>query len=440
MSLKKSIDFEMVGFQFTSKQEYAIQKMIQGKNLFITGQAGVGKSFLINKFIEFYRENMEDENKKLYVTSLTGISALIIGGQTIHRYCGIGTGEKNIDELVKNIVKNPKAKKRYLNTQVLIIDEISMMSPDLFDKIDLIFRKIRKNDQPFGGIQIIVSGDLLQLPPVKADGFVIDAFNWDECIEETIYLTEVMRQNEDVFINVLNKIRLGNVDEEVQQLLESRKNVEIINEYGVLPSRLFSKRNMVKKINDDEIKKLKDENETTRIFTANYEFSKSVLEENKEFMKALMNENCDVEDEIEFTTKCQVMLKVNLPELNLANGSRGVIINFGVETGYPIVRFLNGREMEIAPHPWKLEENNKTMVIKTQIPLQLAFAISIHKSQGSTLEYVILDIGSDVFEYGQTYVALSRVKSIDGLFIRGNVDYTKIRANPQILDFYNRLS
>ncbi len=440
MSLKRSIDFEMVGFQFTQKQEYAIRKMIQGKNLFITGQAGVGKSFLINKFIEFYRENMEEENKKLYVTSLTGISALIIGGQTIHRYCGIGTGEKNIDELVKNIVKNPKTKRRYFETQVLIIDEISMMSPDLFDKIDLIFRKIRKNDQPFGGIQIIVSGDLLQLPPVKADGFVIDAFNWDECIEETIYLTEVMRQNEDVFINVLNKIRLGNVDGEVQQLLESRKNVEIINEYGVLPSKLFSKRLMVKKINDDELKKLKDENETTRIFTANYEFSKSVLEENKEFMKALMNENCDVEDEIEFTTKCQVMLKVNLPELNLANGSRGVIINFGVETGYPIVRFLNGREMEIAPHPWKLEENNKTMVIKTQIPLQLAFAISIHKSQGSTLEYVILDIGSDVFEYGQTYVALSRVKSIDGLFIRGNVDYTKIRANPQILDFYNRLS
>ncbi len=440
MSLKRSIDFEMVGFQFTQKQEYAIRKMIQGKNLFITGQAGVGKSFLINKFIEFYRENMEEENKKLYVTSLTGISALIIGGQTIHRYCGIGTGEKNIDELVKNIVKNPKTKRRYFETQVLIIDEISMMSPDLFDKIDLIFRKIRKNDQPFGGIQIIVSGDLLQLPPVKADGFVIDAFNWDECIEETIYLTEVMRQNEDVFINVLNKIRLGNVDGEVQQLLESRKNVEIINEYGVLPSKLFSKRLMVKKINDDELKKLKDENETTRIFTANYEFSKSVLEENKEFMKALMNENCDVEDEIEFTTKCQVMLKVNMPELKLANGSRGVIINFGVETGYPIVRFLNGREMEIAPHPWKLEENNKTMVIKTQIPLQLAFAISIHKSQGSTLEYVILDIGSDVFEYGQTYVALSRVKSIDGLFIRGNVDYTKIRANPQILDFYNRLS
>ncbi len=439
MSLKRSIDFEMVGFQFTQKQEYAIRKMIQGKNLFITGQAGVGKSFLINKFIEFYRENMEEENKKLYVTSLTGISALIIGGQTIHRYCGIGTGEKNIDELVKNIVKNPKTKRRYFETQVLIIDEISMMSPDLFDKIDLIFRKIRKNDQPFGGIQIIVSGDLLQLPPVKADGFVIDAFNWDECIEETIYLTEVMRQNEDVFINVLNKIRLGNVDGEVQQLLESRKNVEIINEYGVLPSKLFSKRLMVKKINDDELKKLKDENETTRIFTANYEFSKSVLEENKEFMKALMNENCDVEDEIEFTTKCQVMLKVNMPELKLANGSRGVIINFGVETGYPIVRFLNGREMEIAPHPWKLEENNKTMVIKTQIPLQLAFAISIHKSQGSTLEYVILDIGSDVFEYGQTYVALSRVKSIDGLFIRGNVDYTKIRANPQILDFYNRL-
>ncbi len=425
--------------RFTSKQEYAFKKMLEGRNLFITGQAGVGKSFLINKFIEHYRENLEEEKKRIYITSLTGISALIVGGQTIHRYCGIGTGEKSIDELIKNIMRNPKTKQRYFNTKVLIIDEISMMSPDLFDKIDLIFRKIRRVDKPFGGVQIIVSGDLLQLPPVKADGFVFDAFNWEECIEEVIYLNEVMRQSEDVFVNVLNKIRVGNVDEEVQHVLEERKNTEISNDFGLLPSRLFSKRLMVKRVNDDELKRLTDEGETVKEFKCEYEFSKTVLEENKDFMKALMNEHTDIDDEITLSTKCQVMLKVNMPELKLANGSRGVILGFGPETGYPIVRFKDGRFMEIAPHSWKMEDG-KDLVIKRQIPLQLAFAISIHKSQGSTLEYVILDIGSDVFEYGQTYVALSRVKTLDGLFIRGNVDYAKIRANPRVLAFYEGLN
>ncbi len=336
-------------------------------------------------------------------------------------------------------MRNPKTKQRYFNTKVLIIDEISMMSPDLFDKIDLIFRKIRRVDKPFGGVQIIVSGDLLQLPPVKADGFVFDAFNWEECIEEVIYLNEVMRQSEDVFVNVLNKIRVGNVDEEVQHVLEERKNTEISNDFGLLPSRLFSKRLMVKRVNDDELKRLTDEGETVKEFKCEYEFSKTVLEENKDFMKALMNEHTDIDDEITLSTKCQVMLKVNMPELKLANGSRGVILGFGPETGYPIVRFKDGRFMEIAPHSWKMEDG-KDLVIKRQIPLQLAFAISIHKSQGSTLEYVILDIGSDVFEYGQTYVALSRVKTLDGLFIRGNVDYAKIRANPRVLAFYEGLN
>lgn len=432
-----SSEIEVV--EFTNKQKYAFKRMLEGKNLFITGQAGVGKSFLINQFINYYRENLEEENKKIYVTSLTGISALIVGGQTIHRYCGIGTGEKGIDELIKNIMRNPKAKQRYFNTKVLIIDEISMMNPDLFDKIDLIFRKMRKIDKPFGGIQLIVSGDLLQLPPVKADGFVFDAFNWEECISEVIYLNEVMRQSDDIFIRILNKIRVGMVDDEVQRVLEDRRSMEIVDNNGILPSKLFSKRQMVKKINDDELKKLIDEGETTKTFKCEYEFSKTIIDDNKEFMKALMNEHTDIEEEITLSTKCQVMLKVNIPDLKLANGSRGYILGFGPETGYPIVRFMDGRFMEIAPYAWKMEDG-RDLVIKRQIPLQLAFAISIHKSQGSTLEYVILDIGSDVFEYGQTYVALSRVKSLDGLYLRGNVDYSKIRANPRVLGFYEALN
>lgn len=420
------------------KQRYAMRKMMEGRNLFITGQAGVGKSFLIQQFIQYYRENREDDLNQLFVTSTTGISSIIIGGQTIHRFCGIGTGEKSIDELLKNILKSSDTKKRYLKTRVLIIDEISMMSPELFDKIDILFQRVRKCDLPFGGIQLIVSGDLLQLPPVKSTGFVIDAFNWDSVIHESIYLTEVVRQNEGEFIEVLNKIRLGQVDEQVRRLLETRLNQEPQNEYGVLPSRLFSKRATVKQVNDDELKNLIDAGETKRVFVAEYEFDKHVREDNREYLKALLQERADIPDEITLTTKCQVMFKVNMPELGLANGSRGVILGFSPTTGNPIVQFISGRYLEIGPYTWDNNEK-KNKVYKRQIPLELAFAISIHKSQGSTLEYVEMDIGRDIFEFGQTYVALSRVKNLEGLFIMNRIDFTKIRANPRILEFYERL-
>ncbi len=426
---------EMEGF--TERQRYAMDQMIGGRNIFLTGQAGVGKSFVLNKFIEYFRDNCEEENKKIYVTSTTGISALIVKGQTIHRFCGIGTGEKSIDELVKKVMQNTKTKKRYLSTKVLVIDEISMMSPELFDKIDILFQRIRKIQKPFGGIQLILSGDLLQLPPVKSDGFIFDSFNWDSAIDETVYLTEVMRQNESVFISVLNKIRMGEVDEEVRMLLESRRGIEPVNEFGVKPSQLFSRRDKVKKVNDEELQKLIEMGETIQRYGSQIEFGKNVKEESKEFLRGLIQENSDIDDELILSTKSQVMLKVNKPDLNLANGSRGIVLGFGPQTGYPIVQFLDGRFMEIEPHTWETEEG-KEKIIKRQIPLQLAFAISFHKAQGSTLEYVVIDIGRDVFEFGQTYVALSRVKTIDGLFIMNNIDYSKIRANPRVIEYYRQ--
>jgi len=248
----------------------------------------------------------------------------------------------------------------------------------------------------------------------------------------------VMRQNESEFIEVLNKIRVGVVDEQVQRVLMSRTQLNPQNEYGVMPSRLFSKRDRVKFVNDNELQRLIDEGETTKKFESEIEFSNTVREENKVFLKGLMGERIQIEDELTLCTKCQVMLKVNLPELRLANGSRGIIIGFGPETGYPIVQFLDGRFFEMAPNKWEAEDG-RDKIVKKQIPLDLAFATSVHKSQGSTLEYVVIDIGRDVFEFGQTYVALSRVKSLDGLFIENNIDFTKIRANPRILDYYRRL-
>ena len=423
---------------FTSKQREAFDKMVEGRNIFLTGQAGVGKSFLLHSFIKFFRNHLEKENEKIYVTSTTGISSLIINGQTIYRYCGIGTGDKDIDYYIKQITKNRKTRNRYLETKVLIIDEISMMNPELFDKIDLLFRRIRRDTRPFGGVQIIISGDLLQLPPVGSNEFVFESFNWDEVIHETIYLDEVMRQNESEFIQVLNKVRLGIVDEEVRNLLESRRGLEPINEYGLLPSKLYSKRDKVNRMNGDELRKLIEEGETMKVFHSRLEYGKTVKEESKSILQTLILDVTDIEDEITLTTKCQVILKVNIPELRLANGSRGMILGFSPDTGNPIVQFLDGRYMEICPHIWEMEDNRET-IKKIQIPLQLAFALSFHKSQGSTLEYVIIDIGRDVFEYGQTYVALSRVKSIDGLFIENVIDYTKIRANPKVLRFYENL-
>lgn len=417
------------------KQEEAYNAMNNGLNVFISGPGGSGKSHVINLFVKNYKEEKEGSNNKLYVTSSTGLSSLLINGITINQYSGIGIGEKDVDYYVNNIKKKKHVRERWQHTSILIIDEISMINMHLFEKLDIIAQRIRKDNSPFGGIQIILSGDFLQLPPVKSNEFCFESFSWDITINKIFYFDKIIRQKNEDFQEVLNKIRIGIIDEQVKKTLESCRNRKLENKDGIIPTMLFSRKDIVKKYNDEKLDELIKKGFRANVYESSYTFSSKIKEEVKQDYINLINSQYNVEDKITFTLKSQVMLNVNMIDEGLANGSRGVIIDFS-ETNNPIVQFLNGKILEIKKKDYKLED--KDCVIKKQIPLIQAWAITIHKAQGMSLEYIQTDIGRSIFEYGQAYVVLSRIKSLEGLSLI-DIDYTKIKANPKIIKFYENL-
>ena len=425
--------------ELTEKQECAFNSIKEGKNVFLTGPAGSGKSFLLKYFIDWYKIEKETNNGKIYITSTTGLSALLIDGMTINRYAGVGIGDKDCDFYYKKINKLKNIKSRWKNTGVLIIDEISMMDPDFFDKLEIISRKIRKNDKPFGGIQIILSGDFLQLPPVKSDSFCFESFSWDDIINETYYFDKIIRQNDLRLQNVLNNIRIGFVNNEVKELLNECLNKDLKLPPGMNATLLFSKKSMVIEYNNKKINKLIDEEKLDHhIYHTEYNFNehKDLPEDNIKYFKELLDSQYPVDDIVMLSIHSQVMLTINMPELGLANGSLGIIIDFTKDDNhYPIVEFLNNTKIIIKKHEYIIEEES---IVKYQIPLILAWAITIHKAQGMSLEYVQTDIGSSIFEYGQAYVVLSRIKNIDGLSLN-NIDYNKIKAHPKVLKYYDKL-
>ena len=425
--------------QLTEKQYNAFKSMKNGSNVFLTGPAGCGKSYLLKYFIQWYKNEKEDNTSRIFITSTTGLSALLIDGMTINRFSGIGTGEKDIDIYIQKIIKMKSLRDRWKNTGVLIIDEISMMNPDIFDKLEIIAKKIRSNDMPFGGIQLIVSGDFLQLPPVKCNSFCFDAFSWDFVIDKTFYFDKIIRQDDVVLQNILNDVRIGVINENVINCLNKCLNKDLNLPNGILPTLLFSKKNMVIDHNNKELNKLIDKGEMYYTYQCSYDFGK-VREEYKTFFKELLDSQYQVDDIITYCIDSQVMLTVNMPESNLANGSIGKIIDF-VGLGslpYPVVQFLNGVIIVIKHHEYIIDEND-SVVKKLQIPLILSWAITIHKAQGMSLDYVKTDIGNSIFEYGQAYVVLSRIKNIEGLSLI-NINYGSIKAHPKVLEYYSKIN
>lgn len=417
------------------KQKEAFNGMKDGHNIFITGPGGSGKSHVIKLFVNYYKDNIEDDENKLYITSSTGLSSLLINGITINNYAGIATGDKDIDYYVKNINKKKVVRERWRNTKILIIDEISMIHSNLFEKLDIIAQKVRKKKQPFGGIQLILSGDFLQLPPVKSNEFCYESFSWDITIKKIIYLDKIIRQKDNKFQNILNKIRIGTIDEDVIKTLEECRNRKLENKDGIIPTLLFSKKIMVKEYNDKKLDELIKKNTQSFEYNSEYIFGPRVKDIVKDDYIKLINSQFTIDDKITLTKYSQVMLTVNNPEEGLANGSRGIIIDFN--DGNPIVQFLNGKVLEIKKKDYKMEDT-KDNIIKRQIPLIHAWAITIHKAQGMSLEYIQTDIGKSIFEYGQAYVVLSRIRDIEGLSLI-DIDYSKIKANPKIIDFYKSL-
>lgn len=402
-------------------QQKAYEAVINRKNVFITGFSGVGKSFVLQKL----KRDLEIKyGKNTAITSLTGISANIIGGVTLHSYLGILLGTGSYKKLYKLVTENKKVYHRWRSVDVLIIDEVSMFSVELFEKLEKLARAVRCNERPFGGIQIVLTGDFMQLPPVAQDTFIFESPVWDKIIDEVIYLQDIIRQSDKTFIKILNKVRIANIDQEVIDILKSRE-IKYISDSGLIPTMIYSTNAQVDSTNRKYYDRLDSEEYTYKI---KYKWHGPVVYKEKYLPSVRFKE------ELNLKVGAQVMHLVNI--CGLFNGSRGVVKKF--IDGYPLVHFASGITMLITETHLDIEEQDTKIMTYTQIPLKLAFAASCHSQQGSTLDLVRIDFNR-FFADGQAYVALSRVKSLDGLYIR-NFNENLIKCNPKAKAFYEALT
>jgi len=479
----------------TNKQKDALLSMLNGDNVFLTGPAGCGKTFILNRFIdEIEEKNIElpkHSKKKIYKTSTTGISAINIGGQTLHSYAGIGLGKQDVNKLISKIMRKSETLNRWKLTDILIIDEISMLSAELFDKLEEIARKVRKNDNIFGGIQIILSGDFAQLPIVdKYATICFESKKWNKVLNKIFYFDKIMRQNDKKFQNVLNKIRMGICDLDVVEAIVSRKglldnknNIKNIknnnkknitdfsfsniisnkesDELNIKPTILYSLNKMVENENQREYKRLIDNGNQSKNFLATV-FLKNIhkkeelcnekkITKNNNYWKNL-DKLCIAPKILKLVVGAQVVVIKNIFNLGLVNGSRGIVKGFSKD-GFPLVQFINGKTIVIKPETWEIHLGSVEKIIKIfnkkekykrvltimQLPIKLAFALSIHKSQGMTIDCVRTNIGNSIFSTGQIYTVLSRVRSLENLYI-DDFNPSKIRINPKVKKFYKKLS
>lgn len=422
----------------TKKQEHFLEQVKLGKNILLTGPGGTGKSFIIENFYEWANEMYPD---KVYKTATTGIAALNIGGRTIFSWAGIGLGQGSVNDLLEHMFF--QTKKKWQKTKILIIDEVSMMEPELLDKLDEIGRILRRSSEPFGGIQVILVGDYLQLPPVKNPCFSFEAKCWDELIDETIELTENVRQIGDVvYQNMLNEIRIGDCSQDTEAKLRDRINKDITTKNGIEPTRLFPTNRSVNAMNNAKLKALKTE---PIKFEADYKIRHNYSKRKKKDLFDYLRKNVQVPDTITLKIGAQIVFKLNILEWEVVNGTRGVVKEFS-ESGNPIVELVDERRIEVTPQEFKYElkdsKNNPIkkgfLAVKIQVPIKLSWSTSIHSSQGTTLDLAIIDAGDNNFAEGQIYVALSRVKSLEGLSLT-SFSSDAIMANQKVLDFYNSL-
>jgi ATP-dependent DNA helicase PIF1 len=401
-----------------SDQQLAFELVKRGKNVFISGSAGTGKSFTLERIIEWHRTN----NIQIGVTSSTGISALNIKGRTLHSYLGIGLAGASAYNLYVKCKKYKTTINKLQSLKVLIIDEISMISAELLDKVSEYLQLVRKNGkQSFGGVQMVFCGDLFQLPPINGE-FCFKSAVWESMNINTCVLKTIVRQKDDLlFQQILENARLGVCSDEHLKLLKEQRT----QTFGeIQPTILYSKNINVDSINQREYVKLKTVEHTyNTLYSSN---------KNTKFWAETMN----IPDSVSLKEGTQVMLTVNLSvEDGYANGTRGMITGFTGEG--PIMLLKDGTQLIIIPWMYKEDEfaKDEDAIWASCIPLKLAYALTIHKSQSTTLDAATIDIGPSIFEYGQAYTALSRVRDLKSVRIL-NVSKTSFKTHPDVLDYY----
>lgn len=427
----------------TEEQKRAYDAIVAGKSIFLTGPGGTGKSFLL-KYL--YDTIPSMTGKHITITAMTGCAALLIGrfAKTLHSWAGIGLGRDPATALAATIRRSGKCLRRWLGVDILVIDEVSMLTPELLEKLDSIAKTLRRCALPMGGIQMVFVGDFYQLPPVNKDKeketqFVFESPLWYEIVKETIQLTQILRQDDPIFQHILQEARKGELSEESLQILQKRQD-RSWQQLQIKPTLLFTRRAEVDNINDRNLRALQGQRYT---YKAKTEFSpiqstSGLTESSPEVKKAIekMDRDSPYMAELTLTQGAQVMLLTNLDhEAELVNGSRGVVVGFE-PNGAPLVQFRRGVPMSITPTTWESEDMDG--VLRKQIPLRLAYAITIHKAQGATLDCALIDIGTNTFEYGQAYVALSRVKNLESLYI-WDVEPTAFKTHPKVKEFYQTL-
>jgi len=469
MSLRKFADDPE--YQTLSlEQKYAFAKFREGRNIFITGPGGTGKT----RFIQYLVTHMKRNTIPYQVCALTGCAAVLLqcNAKTIHSWSGIKLAKGTTEQIVYRIVRNSTVAKAWRHIKVLVVDEVSMMSYKMFELLDEIGRTIRKSSLMFGGIQVVFTGDFFQLPPIPDAGdpysaaFCFESPRWELAFPKNccIELKTMFRQTDPKYIEILKQIRQGYIDVEYADLLQTcvKRGYNPDKYGGCTPTKLFPVRNKVDAVNNAMFLKLEGPEYV-------YEFTKTTnnvtyidsgkLISVEDTLRCQGLSQKDTEHEIDaLLTSIQTAKTVSLKkgtvvmcttnisiEDGICNGAQGTVIDFvesplrngNITQLVPLVRFSNGKIMRITPFQRQSEDFPSISV--SQIPLCLAWALTIHKIQGSTLHMADMDIGKSIFEYGQTYVALSRIRSLDGLFLSEFLPQ-RIKANPTVIAFYNTFS
>lgn len=445
-----------MSIQLSYEQKESYNKFIQGKNIFITGPGGSGKSELIKKI---YLDSKKSK-RKIQVCALTGRAALLLNceARTLHSWAGIGLGKGPIEPIIKKICSNKNSAKNWRTVSVLVVDEVSMLSYKLFELLDKIGKTVRAaHHLPFGGIQLIFTGDFYQLPPVgdrdepDTNRFCFESELWNQTFDRScqIQLKKIFRQQDEEYATMLNQIREGKITRNSCNRLAGLVGRNVDPNLVIKPTKLLPTRVQADAINTFEMGLISGDE--LMHYELKYCKKLPMTEEEKllrenfsetdiDYELKYMHNNMICDDVINMKVGAVVMCLINIPGTDdtpmLCNGSQGIVVRIS-SLGFPVVKFGNGYEREMGPHTWLSEKIPGIGLM--QIPLILAWAITIHKSQGATLEIAEIDAGKGIFECGQTYVALSRVKSLNGLYLT-SFDPSRILVNKKVKEFYKRLN
>ncbi len=387
-------------------QNEALEILKTGVNVFLTGEPGAGKTYTINAYIRWLNARGVD----VAVTASTGIAATHVDGMTIHSWSGIGVKRNISDYDIELIMSKEKTARRILDAKVLIIDEISMLDAATLDSVDRVLRALRHKplmpEEPFGGLQVIFVGDFFQLPPISKDGDMQFAFAsdaWREARPVACYLSEQHRQDDGEFLDLLTAMRQGAFEDRHLSILESR--------IGITPgdsvvTKLYTHNADVDRMNADALDRI---DSSARVYQMTSRGAQTLVE--------ALKRNCLSPETLVLKEGAAVMFTRNNFDEGYVNGTLGDVVGF-TPLGAPIVKTRSGMTLTVEHAEWAIQDGNKILAKINQIPLRLAWAITVHKSQGMSLDAAIIDLAS-AFEYGQGYVAISRVRTLSGLYLQG---------------------